>query len=211
MYIPKHNAMPDRARQLAFMRANSFATVVTSVGGDLLATHVPVRTNVAEDADAGDVTLRFHLAKPNPQVAQLRASSDVLVIFNGPHAYISPSNYEKPDVPTWNYVAVHAYGAPREVIGKDAQLAMLADLIGHYESAFQPDWDAMPEAYRNGMLAGIVGFELAVTRIEGKEKLSQNRSHGDQQAVADWLLAHAHDAPRAVGALMKKRLGPPGA
>jgi transcriptional regulator len=204
MYIPKHNAMPDRGRQLAFMRANSFATVVTSVDG-LIATHVPVRTNVAEDA--GDVTLRFHLAKPNPQVAQLRAGGEVLVIFNGPHAYISPSNYEKPDVPTWNYVAVHAYGAPREVVGKDAQLAMLADLIGHYESAYQPDWDSMPETYRNGMLAGIVGFELTVTRIEGKEKLSQNHTSADQRAVADWLLDHAHDAPRAVGALMKKRLG----
>jgi transcriptional regulator len=207
MYIPKYTAMPDRAQQLAFMRANSFATVVTSHNGDMIATHVPVRTIVAEDApDGAAVTLCFHLAKPNSQVGQLRAGAEALVIFNGPHAYISPSNYEKPDVPTWNYVAVHAYGVPREVTGRDAQLALLADLIGHYESAFQAQWDEMPEAYRNGMLAGIVGFELQVARIEGKAKLSQNHSAHDQQAVADWLLAHAHATPRAVGALMRKRL-----
>jgi transcriptional regulator len=204
MYTPKYFSMPERDRQLAFMRANSFATIVTTQDGGLMASHVPVRANADED---GALTLRFHLAKPNPQVAQLRAGGEVLLIFHGPHAYISPSNYEKEEsVPTWNYLAVHAYGIPAVVEDKAAKLAMLADLIGHYEAAFQMHWDALSDKYRDGMLEGIVGFDIAVTRVEGKAKLSQNRSETDQRNVAEWLSAHAHETPRAVGDLMKRRL-----
>jgi transcriptional regulator len=205
MYIPKYFEMSERDRQLAFMRANSFATVVTHGEAGMIASHVPVRSVPVPDDSA--VLLRFHLAKPNPQVAQLRAGHEALVIFNGPHAYISPSNYAKEEnVPTWNYLAVHAYGSVSEVIENEAKLALLADLIGHYEAAFQLQWDSLSDKYREGMLAGIVGFELKVTRIEGKAKLSQNRSEADQRSVSEWLLGHAHETPRAVGELMRRNL-----
>ncbi len=203
MYIPKHTAMPDQDRQLAFMRANSFAVVVSHVDGALFATHVPVRSQLGED---GRVLLSFHLAKANPQSEALLTAPETLVIFNGPHAYISPSNYEKADVPTWNYVAVHATGTVAPVDDHAGKLALLADLIGHYEAAFQAEWDGMSERFRDGMLAGIRGFVVTVTQLEGKAKLSQNRSVADQTQVAEWLANHAHETQQAVGAMMKARL-----
>jgi transcriptional regulator len=204
MYIPKHTAMLEIDKQLAFMRVNSFATLVSMVNGELFATHVPVRST--HDEQSGAVSLAFHLAKANPHAQALANDAALLVIFNGPHAYISPSNYEQRDVPTWNYVAVHAYGQAQVIDDAAGKLALLADVIGHYEAAFQAEWDAMPETYRSGMLAGIRAFRVAVTRIEGKEKLSQNRSPVDQERVAEWLGDHAHETPRAVGELMKKKL-----
>jgi transcriptional regulator len=203
MYIPKHFDMPDRDEQVAFMRANSFAALVSHVDGGIFATHAPVRTHLED----GRVWLGFHLAMANAQVAALQQDGAALIIFQGPHAYISPSNYEKREnVPTWNYVAVHAYGMARVIDDLAAKHAMMADLIGHYEAAFQLQWDEQSDKYRDGMLAGIVAFEVDVTRLEGKAKLSQNRSPEDQARVADWLQGHAHGAPRAVGQLMKKRL-----
>lgn len=203
MYIPKHFDMPDRDQQVAFMRANSFATLVSHVAGEMFATHVPVRTHLED----GRIWLTFHLAKANAQAAALQQDGAVLAIFQGPHAYISPSNYEKiENVPTWNYVAVHAYGAARAIENPAAKHAMMNDLIGHYEAAFQLQWDDLSDKYRDGMLAGIVAFQIDVTRLEGKAKLSQNRTPEDQARVAEWLQGHAHGAPRAVGALMQKKL-----
>ncbi len=203
MYIPKHFDMPERDRQIAFMRTNSFATLVSMVDGAPFASHVPVRAGM----DADRIWLSFHLAKANPQANALRAAPELLAIFHGPHAYISPSNYAAQEsVPTWNYVAVHVRGVAREIADRTAKLAMMADLIGHYEAAFQLQWDSMSDKYRDGMLAGIVAFEVDVTAIEGKAKLSQNRPVDDQARVADWLEAHAHAGPRAVGQLMKKNL-----
>lgn len=203
MYIPKYFDMPERDRQMAFMRANSFATLVSTVDGALFASHVPVRAN----EDAGRVWLSFHLAKANPQARALRSAPDLLAIFHGPHAYISPSNYAAEEsVPTWNFLAVHVRGVAREIADRAAKLDMLAELIGHYEAAFQLQWDALSDKYRDGMLAGIVAFEVDVTAIEGKAKLSQNRPVDDQARVADWLEAQAHAGPRAVGQLMKRNL-----
>ncbi len=203
MYIPKYFDMPERDRQIAFMRANSFATLVSMVDGAPFASHVPVRAGM----DADRIWLSFHLAKANPQASALRSAPELLAIFHGPHAYISPSNYAAQEsVPTWNYVAVHVRGVAREIADRTAKLAMMADLIGHYEAAFQLKWDSMSDKYRDGMLAGIVAFEVDVTAVEGKAKLSQNRPADDQARVAEWLEAHAHAGPRAVGQLMHKNL-----
>jgi transcriptional regulator len=203
MYIPKYNRLDDPKRLHTFMLTNSFATLVSDVAGEPFATHVPVRTHV----NGEQVSLKFHLAKANPHADALRASPVTLAIFHGPHAYISPSNYaSEENVPTWNYVAVHAYGAPHVVEDRDAKLALLADVIGHYESAFQFQWDALSDKYRDGMLQGIVAFEMPLTRIEGKAKLSQNRPVEDQAQVAEWLQAHAHRGPREVGRLMRENI-----
>ena len=175
-------AVEERDALLDFMRAHNFATLVSVVEGELFATHLPL--TVHADADDVPVLLRGHLAKANPQAHALE-SGQPLVIFQGPHAYISPTNYDAHEsVPTWNYTAVHAYGPARVLPEAEAKLETLSHLIEAHEPAYQAQWDDLPARYRQGMLGGIVAFELTVTRLEGKYKLSQNRSHADQERVA---------------------------
>ncbi len=205
MYIPKQFDMPDRDAQLRFMRAHGFCGVVSHVAGVISASHVPVRA-LADEA-TGAVRLAFHLAKANPQSAALLDSPDVLVIFNGPHAYISPTNYDKIErVPTWNYVAVHVTGRAVLVDDPAAKLAMLDDLLGTYEGAMRAEWAAMSPKYREGMLAGIVAFEVEVFKLEGKTKVSQNQAPADQARVADWLEAQAHPDPKAIAGMIRRNL-----
>jgi len=203
MYIPPYFSLPDLDEQLSFMKANSFAVLVSKIDGEMHATHLPV--HMKREADR--VRATCHLAKPNPQAAALAQESDVLLIFNGPHGYVSPSNYDKIEsVPTWNYLAVHMYGRANVVESKDGKLEQLADLIGHYEAAFQLQWDSLSDRYRDGMLRGIVALDIEVERIEGKAKLSQNRSPEDQARVADWLANHSSAAAAATGREMKRRM-----
>lgn len=194
MYIPKHFRESDRDRLIAFMRENSFAILVTQRAGAPFATHLPL----VIEADADKIVLKGHVAKANPQWHGFAIDDDVLaqplpegetlealVIFHGPHAYISPENYEsRQSVPTWNYIAVHAYGVPRKVDSKDA---MLDAMLMQYEPAQLAQWHAQDEKYKAAMLAGIVAFEIEVTRLEGKYKLSQNRPEGDQRHIIESL------------------------
>lgn len=205
MYIPNANRVEDQAQLVAFMQANSFATVVSLVQGELFATHLPL-VIVAED---GQVRLRGHLAKANPHWQAWATQPDLLVIFQGPHAYISPSHYEKwESVPTWNYMAVHAYGAVQLVQEEAGLLATLAELIAATEPAYGAQWESLPDKFRAGMLNGIVAFEIAVTRLEGKFKLSQNRPVGDQERVAAALLGASDTAIAMTGHYMQERLNP---
>lgn len=177
-----------------------------SGAGAPFATHLPL----VIDADEDKVVIKGHLAKANPQWQQFAMREDsltqphssslrsedapptgegsapeALVIFHGPHAYISPANYEsRQSVPTWNYIAVHAYGVPRIV---DTKEAMLDAMIAQYEPAHLQQWHEQSEKYKAGMLAGIVAFEIDVTRLEGKYKLSQNRPEADRRRVAESL------------------------
>jgi transcriptional regulator len=205
MYIPKSNREDDPATLANFMQANSFATLVSVLDGVPYATHLPLILTLAADV----ITLTGHLAKANPHCAALD-SGEALAIFSGPHAYISPAHYEAQEsVPTWNYIAVHAYGRPATVRASDDSAAlerMLAAMIATYEPAYQAQWQALSPRYRAGMLQGIVGFELVVTRLEGKYKLSQNRSLRDQQQVMQGLDASADPAARATATAMADQL-----
>ncbi len=198
MYIPRYYREEDHGALVAFMRRHDFATVVSIVDSVPFATHIPL---VIVD-DPGGVRLRGHVARPNPQWESIE-SGEALVIFGGPHAYISPSLYDTElAVPTWNYVAVHAYGRAALVKDPDRMTAMLAELIAVHEPAYQSRWDALPEKFRRGMLGGIVGFEIAVSRLEGKRKLSQNRSEAERIRVAASLAASADPGVRALGEMM---------
>ena len=205
MYIPKPYREDDTATLVAFMRANGFATLVSVLDGALWATHLPL---VVDDRD-GVVTLTGHVAKPNPHWHAFGADES-LVIFNGPHAYVSPALYEKEEsVPTWNYVAVHAYGIPRAISYEDAperMQAMLEGMIDQYDGAYQGQWQSLSDKFRRGMMSGVVGFEMTVTRLEGKYKLSQNRSLADQHNVAQAMLERVDTVERAVGEIMQRRL-----
>ncbi len=202
MYIPRAFRQADVDELLAFMRAHSFITLVSILDGAPFASHVPVVVRRAGDA----VTLHGHLARANPHWRAF-ASGASLAIFSGPHAYISPSLYEQHEsVPTWNYIAVHASGLVQALHASEDRAALeqeLSALIQTYEAAFQQQWDSLPERYREGMLNGVVGFTLAVTRLEGKAKLSQNRSEADQSRVAGALLRSDDPAAHAVGVAMQ--------
>jgi transcriptional regulator len=186
------------------MNANNFATLVSVVDGEPTATHLPL--SIAQDED--QVVLRGHFAKANPQWKVIEGQSN-LVMFTGPHAYVSPQHYEKVEnVPTWNYIAVHAYGRGRLINTGDTQVLedMMAALIGQHEPTYQAQWDGLSEKYRSGMLNRVVAFEIVLERIEGKFKLSQNRRVTEQENVAQALLRSAHDFERTIGTEMRRHL-----
>jgi len=171
------------------MRANPFVILVSNTDDGPFATHVPVV--IRENAD--QLSLRGHVAKANPHWRYLEQRPHCLTIFYGPHAYISPTNYvTQENVPTWNYGAVHTYGNARVYSAHEDLLNMLHDLIPTFEATYRQQWDTLSESYRTRMLNQIVGFEIAVTKIEGKFKLSQNRLPEEQQHVID-SLCPAHD------------------
>ena len=180
MYLPKHFHETDPAVLHEFMRAHNFATLVTVVDGAPFATHLPLTTEAAPEG----VRLYGHVAKANPQWPTLAEQREALAIFAGPHAYISPALYEqRQSVPTWNYLAVHAYGPVRVITEAAEAEAVLRRLIQRHEPPYQAQWQDLPERYRAGMLGGIVAFELTVSRLEGKFKLSQNRTPAEQRTI----------------------------
>jgi len=166
------------------MRANPFAILVSTTSDGPFATHVPVILRETGDS----LVIRGHVAKANPHWRYLQEQPRCLMIFHGAHAYISPSNYNTREVvPTWNYGAVHVYGEARTFSENDELLGMLHELIPLFEAAYAEQWASLSEAYRTRMLGHIVGFEIAVSQIEAKFKLSQNRTRDEQQRIIDSL------------------------
>lgn len=205
MYRPTTFQEDNVDKLVAFMKANSFATLVSIVDDIPFASHIPLVVTIQEDV----VKLTGHLAKPNPQWHSFE-TSESLAIFTGAHAYVSPTLYEKREsVPTWNYIAVHAYGFPQIITLNDSQELMdrmINKMIGTYEADFQSHWRSLSHQFREGMMNGIVGFEMPVTRLEGTYKLSQNRSQAEQQSVSKALLQSPDSAARTVGYEMAQNL-----
>jgi transcriptional regulator len=202
LYIPEHFRVEDDAAAVAFMRANPFTILVSTTADGPFATHVPVVIR-----EAGEhLLIRGHVAKANPHWRYLLEQAHCLVIFHGPHAYVSPSNYAtRENVPTWNYGAVHAYGDARVFSETEELLGMLHDLIPTFEAAYEEQWSSLNEAYRTRMLGHIVGFEIAVTKIEAKFKLSQNRTRDEQQKVIESLSVASDTAISGTARLMCER------
>jgi transcriptional regulator len=196
MYRPDAFRLDDRETLLAQAKANPFATVITQGRGGLSISHLPLLV----DADRG--VLRGHLARANPQYLDLAEGSELVAIFHGPHAYVSPSVYEEhPSVPTWNYVVVHVRGRARLVEEADLR-TILDELVGLFDPT---GWRfEAPEDYVRSALDAIAGFEVPIKQLEGKWKLSQNRSPADQMRVAAWL-DRGDETSRAVAALMRSR------
>lgn len=199
MYIPEYFRVRDHATALAFMRANPFAILVSTTEEGPFASHVPVV--IRENGE--QVLLRGHVAKANPHWRYIEQPPHCLTIFHGPHAYISPTNYTtRENVPTWNYGAVHVYGNARVYSAHEDLLKMLYDLIPTFETAYEQQWESLSEAYRTRMLNHIVGFEIKVSKIEAKFKLSQNRTPEEQQNVIDSLCPVHDSAVSGTGRLM---------
>lgn len=190
MYCPKAFAVSDPEQLQHFIAQYSFATLVSAVDGHPFATHLPLLLDPGMSTHG---TLLGHMARANPQWQAFESGQEVLAIFQGPHAYISPSWYETtPAVPTWNYATVHVYGVPR-IIEDSQRLVTLVDrLTAVYESGMPQPWPGdIPMDFKQKLLKAIVGFVIDITRIEGKFKLGQNRPLVDQQAVARRLAMQA--------------------
>jgi len=182
MYIPEFNRQEDRSTALSFMRANPFAILVSNADGVPFATHVPVL--IEEHAD--QLVVRSHMARANPHWKSMKEGKESLIIFHGPHAYISPSLYEiRESVPTWNYAAVHVYGEPTLFSGEEGLTETLNQMINTFESSYMAQWSEMSEEYRSRMMKHIVGFEIKAKRLEAKFKLSQNRTKGEQARIIE--------------------------
>jgi transcriptional regulator len=183
MYIPKANLTTDRDEIVAFMKQFSFATIITSKDNIPVATHLPFIVTIKEDK----VVLTSHFAKANEHWRDIE-NSKVLVIFSEPHAYISTTNYDKElNVPTWNYISIHAYGQGNLISEADKILQVLEKTIDNYEVGYRQKWDNFPEEYKSRMLNGIIAFEIIVTDLQAKKKLSQNRTETEKQKIINTL------------------------
>lgn len=206
MYQPPH-FREDRAEvQHALIRSHPLGLLVTAGAGGLMANPIPFLI-YPDECEFG--TLRAHVARGNPQWRELGAVKECLVVFQGPHSYVSPSWYATKQetgkvVPTWNYVTVHAWGRPRVIEDAMWLRRQLDDLTASQENRRVPPWavgDA-PEPFIASQMKGIVGVEIPVARIEGKWKVSQNRPEADRAGVIAGLTAESDDA---MAALVKER------
>jgi transcriptional regulator len=184
VYIPEFNRQEDRATILAFMKANPFAILVSNADGVPFATHLPLLIDEAGD----QIMVQGHMAKANAHWKSMKEGEESLVIFHGPHAYISPTLYEnRESVPTWNYAAVHLYGEPTLFTDEESLRATLVRMINTFESSYMAQWSELSEQYQSRMMKHIVGFDIKVKRLEAKFKLSQNRTKGEQAQVIQSL------------------------
>ncbi|MCY0902795.1 MAG: FMN-binding negative transcriptional regulator [Firmicutes bacterium] len=179
MYIPKRYQM-NREEAIAFMKAHPFALLITVDGQRPVATHIPVEIREKD----GKLYATGHIALGNGQKSSLNAGSDVLLIFQGPHAYISSSWYAEPQVPTWNYLAVHAYGSAT-ILTEDELHRELDGLLTRYESNREQGrlWNTFDPALLHREAKGIVGFRVDITALDAAAKMSQNRNDTDYQRI----------------------------
>ena len=200
MYVPGFNRIEDRALLIEAMRAWSFAVLFNhDEQGSATATHLPLV--IHDESEHG--VIEGHFARANPHWKSL-AGRETLVVFSGPHSYVSPSLYANPQsVPTWNYIAVHATGTAELVEDDAGKESLLRNLIAVHEPAFAQQWSSLPDNYRGSMLKNIVGFRIPITRIDGKFKLSQNRPDPDRENVRR---AHSTGSPdeQALAAWMQR-------
>ena len=198
MYIPKFNAFPDKNEVISFMRKYSFGTIITSVNNLPVATHLPFLVDERGD----EVIITSHFAKANPQALDVSGNSN-LVIFTEPHAYISTKNYPKQEeVPTWNYIAVHAYGKARILETEEENLELLKRTINNYEPEYYKQWEQLPQQFKSKMIKGIVGFEILVTDLQAKSKLSQNRSEVEKENIINSLSQSKFETEREIAEYM---------
>ncbi|MGO9110014.1 MAG: FMN-binding negative transcriptional regulator [Thermoguttaceae bacterium] len=203
MYIPPGFSETDRTRLFDFIEQHNFGLVVSQLNHESFATHLPLLL----DRQAGPYgALIGHVARANPQWQA--ADRNVLVVFSGPHAYISPSWYEAENVvPTWNYVAVHVYGMLHLVEEVETTLKTLRDLVWLHEKSMPEPWTLRDgDEFINRLAQSVVAFRIEITRIEGKWKLSQNHSRERREKVIGALALQRRENSQAIAALMARTI-----
>lgn len=204
VYLPPAFTETRREVLLAHIERFDFGMAVTHGAAGLIASQIPFLIEQRGD----NLLLQGHLARANPQLGDFDGKGEALAVFAGPHAYISPSWYQAgPAVPTWNYATVHAYGPARRIDDPDWLRDLVRRLSERHEAREPAPWrmQGLPEPYVQSMLKGIVGVELAVTRLEGKFKLSQNRPASDRPRIVAALDRRDDADSRAVADLMRQR------
>ncbi|GLV14715.1 protease synthase and sporulation protein PAI 2 [Alicyclobacillus hesperidum] len=199
MYIPKLYRL-DHDEAVKIMKSYPFAIVVTVDGHTPIATHIPIEIR-EED---GKTYALGHIAYGNMQKNTLENNPNVLLIFQGPHTYISSSWYEAENVPTWDYLAVHAYGKSRIISGDELE-SHLATLLQHYESNRENGrlWETLTPGFLQNQIKGIVAFEIEITSIQASGKMSQNRNDRDYKAIVTELEKLNEEDARRVAEWMR--------
>lgn len=201
MYIPKRFKVDDEQEVYAFINKHNFATLVTTAKGRPVATHIPVIVKT----DGDQLFITGHLAYGNPQWRKWDETVEALVIFQGPHAYISSSWYEEEQVPTWNYQSVHVYG--KISIQSDAELREdLKVLLSTYEQHREKPvlWETLSPELLESEIKGIVGFKIEATEVQAAYKMSQNRKDHDYANIITQLKNEPVDGASQVAAEMEK-------
>lgn len=202
MYSPDYNRVEERPELLVFLRANNFPVLVTGTGGVLHGSHLPVTIHES----GTQIVIDMHMAKNNPQWQEF-LDDEVMVIFTGPHAYVSPRWYaDQERVPTWNYTAVHAYGVPSIISDRKTKWESQRRLVEGLDPQWLPKFDALGQKYVDMMLGGIVNFSIPVARLETRWKLSQNRGRGEMERIAAALEKSGDAGERALAALTRRHL-----
>ena len=199
MYVPKQFHNNDASAIADFIRHHGFGILVSQSDNRMVATHIPLE--LSED----ETKLRGHIARANPQWKNFANSGEVMVIFPGPHAYVSSSWYDHENVPTWNYIAVHVYGKI-QIIEGDELYSALKKLVDKYEktSEYPVSVEKMSPEYVRQSIKGLVGFEIEITSIEAAYKLSQNRDHKNYANIINELEKRGDHESRSVASEMRK-------
>jgi transcriptional regulator len=203
MYTPKYFKVKNVDEIWDFVQKNSFGTIVTTEQGKPIATHLPLGLNIKGD----DYYITGHIAYGNPQWRTFENCEDVLVMFQGPHAYVSSSWYSHENVPTWNYQAIHIYGKG-SILEKEELIEELTRMLEKYEQNRENPvlWDKLSPELLDNQLKGIVGFKIKVAEIQAADKLSQNRNETDYINIIDKLQNEGNPNSKQMAELMEKRL-----
>lgn len=206
MYLPKTFEVTDLSTLHEFIETYSFGTLVTVAGEQPIATRLPL---ILDRTSGRQGTLLGHVARANPQWRSFDGDRQCLAMFDGPHAYISPSWYAtSPAVPTWNYATVHVYGIPRPIHDVEQLSALVDTMVSVFEAGMSQPWPGtLPADFKIAMLKAIVGFAIEIDRIEGKFKMGQNRPAEDQIGTVVRLESGSDQAARTLAQLTRKHLG----
>lgn len=201
MFIPKHFKVKDYDEVMDFVQENSFGTLITIKDGKPIATHIPLGLNKVGE----DYTITGHMAYGNPQWRTFDTCEEVLVMFQGPHAYISSSWYAHENVPTWNYQSVHVYGNA-SIMEKEELIQDLTTMLEKYEKQrIDPIlWNELSPELVEAQLKGVVGFKINITEMQAAYKLSQNRNDEDYRNIINQLQNEPDVHSKQMAEVMRK-------
>ena len=201
MHIPKFFRQEDRQTIVEFLRKNDFATLVLYDGEKPVASHLLFE--IVEQGEA--LFVNGHMSRANPMWRSFDKNNEALVIFQGPHTYISPTWYNHINVPTWNYQSVHVYGKPRLVTDRDESYGILKRLVDRYETNGPYRMETLPPDFVEKEMRGVAAFSIEVTKVEASYKLSQNRDEESYRSIVAHLEQRGDDMSHEIADAMKQQ------